>query len=407
MRLLMLSALYPPFIGGVEQHVRNLSQAFALRGNEVSVATMASPGLESQVEDDGAVTVHRLRSTGHRVPSLSSPQGRPHAPPFPDPGIALSLRRLVEAEKPDVVHAHDWMIRSYLPVRTSDTPLVLTLHNYGMVCAKLSYIYRGAACSGPGFSKCLRCAADNYGTGRGMVFTLGNWAMQGRERSAVDMFVPVSNSVAVANDLAGQGLPHEVVPNFVPDDVADRWSPEDPAVGSLPDEPFWLYVGALSRNKGVHVLLEAYAGMENPPPLVLIGMPWPDTPARFPRNIHVFRGLPHKAVMAAWRRASLGIVPSIFPDPCPTVAMEAMACGVPLVASRIGGLTDLVTDGETGLLVEAGDAVGLRGALARVQADPGLASRMGAAALPKVRSFTASSVVERLGRIYAGVTETA
>lgn len=401
----MLSALYPPFIGGVEQHVRNLARTLAQRGHDVTVATMAAPDLP-ELEDDGGARVHRIRSTAGRLPSLSRPQGQPHAPPFPDPEVVRALRAIVAAERPEIVHAHDWMVRSYLPMKSaSHAPLVLTLHNYGVVCAKLSFIYKGRLCSGPGMIKCLSCAADNYGTARGMMITLGNWAMQPWQRSAVDMFLPVSDAVASYNELAARGLPYEVIPNFIPDDVAERWDAGDSAQSALPDAPYWLYVGALSKNKGVHVLLDAYAGLPEAPPLVMIGPRWHDTPSRFPPKITVLPSLPHVAVMAAWRRASIGIVPSIFPDPCPTVAMEAMACGVPVVASRIGGLPDLVEDGETGLLVEAGDPGQLREALARLSADSPLASRMGEAALLKVRSFTAGTVIDRLEVAYGRLVE--
>jgi glycosyltransferase involved in cell wall biosynthesis len=216
------------------------------------------------------------------------------------------------------------------------------------------------------------------------------------------MFVPVSTAVAEGNRLVELGLPNEVVPNFVPDDVAERRD-GGPSLANIPPGPFWLYVGALSRNKGVHVLLDAYERLQSPPPLVLIGMPWSDTPTRFPPNTYVLKGLPHPAVMAAWGRAELGIVPSVFPDPCPTVAVEAMAAGVPLIASRVGGLPDLVAHGETGLLVEPSDSTALAGALATLHGDPALAQRMREAAHIKARSFMASTVVARLETIYQRV----
>jgi glycosyltransferase involved in cell wall biosynthesis len=104
--------------------------------------------------------------------------------------------------------------------------------------------------------------------------------------------------------------------------------------------------------------------------------------------------------MAAWKRAALGIVPSVFPDPCPTVAIEAMASGVPLIASRVGGLPDLVAHGETGLLVEPGNSGELARALMTLHEDADLAGRMREAAVVKARSFTASSVVDRLETMY-------
>jgi len=405
MRVLMLTDLYPPFIGGIEQHVRNLSLGLVERGHEVTVATMSVAGQPAVAGDDG-VRVIRLRGTAQRLESYTSPAGSPHAPPFPDPEIVAGLREEVRRRPPDVVHGHNWMVRSFIPLkRRSTAALVYTLHDYGVVCAKRSFVYHGLPCSGPGPLKCLECAGRNYGAARGAAIVTGNWLMRPAERSAVDMFLPVSTAVARGNELVEQAMPHEVVPNFVPDDVAERSDPADPALAALPSLPFWLYVGALSRHKGLHTLLAAYRSIAGAPPLVVIGAQWADTPAEFPANVTVLRNLPHAAVMAAWARASLAIVPSVFPDPCPTVAMEAMACGLPIVASDGGGLPDLVDDGITGLLVPPANVRALRAALAAMANKPDLAKQMGAAGRQKVGAFTASAVVGRIEGIYARAVE--
>ena len=82
-----------------------------------------------------------------------------------------------------------------------------------------------------------------------------------------------------------------------------------------------------------------------------------------------------------------------------------MATGRPLIASRMGGLTDLVIDGETGLLVPPGDHSALGQAMAALLADPELRERMGQAGLRKVAEFQASSVVQRLEQVYREVVQ--
>jgi glycosyltransferase involved in cell wall biosynthesis len=402
MRILMLSDMYPPFVGGIEHHVRNLSIGLVRRGHEVSVATMTHPQADTAPVDEGVV-VHRLSGTTQRFGRVTNPTGKPHSPPFPDPGIVRALRSIVRRERPEIVHAHDWIVRSFLPVKPRDVRLIMTLHNYGIVCAKQSYVYAGAPCTGPGFEKCLRCSKATYGTARGLTIAMGNWLMQGAQLSAVDRFIPVSNAVAEGNRLAQHQVPFEVIPNFVPDDVASRRDDDHPTLGLLPKGDFWLYVGALSRHKGVHVLLDAYQGLVGAPPLVLIGPQWHDTPARLPANVLALGSLPHAAVMSAWHRCVLGFVPSVFPDPSPTVAMEAMACGVPLIASRVGGLPDIVVDGETGVLVEHGSPSQLRAAMQRLLDDPRSRAGMGERALQRVPIFMASSVIGRLDATYSKV----
>lgn len=400
MRILMLTELYPPYIGGSEEHVRNLSRALVARGHEVSVATVAAREARG-VSDEEGIRVHRLGSTTARAAALS-PSGRPYLPPVPDPEITRALRTIVADERPDVVHAHNWMVHSFVPLKgRSGARLVMTLHDYSVVCAKRSLLWRDAECSGPETAKCLRCAARHYGTAKGSLITLGNWAMAPALRRAVDRFIPVSNAVAAGNRLAEQGMAYEVVPNFVPDDIVDAAGAGHTALSDLPAEPFWLYVGTLSAHKGVPVLLEAYAGMRDVPALVLLGRRAPDTPAALPDNVTMLLDVPHDAVMSAWQRSALGIVPSVFPDPCPTVALEAMAAGVPLVASRNGGLTDLVDDGKTGILVRPGDVAELRAALERMNRSATRRKSMARAALRRAPQFMASAVVPRIEAIYA------
>jgi glycosyltransferase involved in cell wall biosynthesis len=403
MRVLMLTELYPPFIGGSEEYVRNLARGLVERGHQVSVATMAADNAPSTTDEDG-VTVHRVRSSVGRLSALQ-PSGRPYHAPAPDPDVTLALRQIVRDERPDVVHAHNWMVSSFLPLKeTSDAALVMTLHDYSLVCAKRSLLWHGRECSGAGFSKCLHCAANNYGTARGELITLGAWASAPLVRRTVDFFVPVSRAVAARNELVNaDDVAYEVTPNFVPDDVVSTANPTHPALVDLPAEGFWLYVGALSRHKGVRSLLDAYAGVGGAPPLVIVGRQSPDAPVELPAGATLITDLPHDAVMAAWQRATLGVVPSIFPDPCPTVVLEAMAAGVPVVGSHNGGMSDLVADGQTGLLVPPGDALAMREALCRVLGDEKGRKKMARAAAKRAPQFMASAVIPRIESVYSRV----
>ncbi len=119
-----------------------------------------------------------------------------------------------------------------------------------------------------------------------------------------------------------------------------------------------------------------------------------------PPGVVVFKHWPHDAVMAAWERCLLGVVPSVWPDPCPTVAMEAMSVGRPVVASDIGGLRDLVDHEATGLLLPPDDPAALCDGLARLLPDADLRARMGAAGRDKYRQFQAATVVPRIEQLY-------
>jgi glycosyltransferase involved in cell wall biosynthesis len=202
-------------------------------------------------------------------------------------------------------------------------------------------------------------------------------------------------------DRAGRTVTR-VVPDMIETGGPTATSAEEARarVAELPDEPFVLFVGALRRVKGVEQLLAAYERLENPPPLVLIGTLEPDSP-RFPPNIHVLLDVPHDAVMAAWNRCLFGVLPSLWPEPFGTVVTEAMSRGKAVIGTRPGGHTDLVADGETGILVPAGVVDSLADAMDRLIRDDELRERMGRAALVRSNRFTPDAVMSQIESMYA------
>ncbi len=400
MHVLMLTQFYAPDIGGEERHVQDLSAELVKRGHAVTVASIWHPD-RMEYENDHGVKVFRLRSTTGRASQLYREMDRSHAPPFPDPELTVALWKLIEREHPDIIHAHNWMLHSFLPYRIfKHIPTVITLHDYSFVCAMKRLMLYDAPCTGPALVKCLKCSSHHYEAIKGVPIFLSNQAMRVIEKKTVDLFVAVSQEVAIRNRLVEQRLPYQVIPNFVPDDLDRHRNPADPRVAQLPDNGYLLYVGDLSRDKGIHILLKAYAGLEEAPPLILIGRKTLDTPSVFPQNVFHLGSWPHAAVMEAWHRCSIALTPSTWPEPFGIVAIEAMLSGRPVIASRIGGLTEIVLNGETGLLVPPGDAPALQKAIQRLLADPALRERMGRAGRQRVSIFKASNVVQQIEHIY-------
>jgi glycosyltransferase involved in cell wall biosynthesis len=400
LRVLIVAQFYPPVAGGAERHVRSLSQALEQRGHDVSVATIRLGEQDEETALDGGVRLHRLRTSAQRAEALFT-TSRPFAPPIPDPEAVLALRRIIRAESPDVIHGHDWLARSLTPASTRDRrPFVMTLHDYSLVCAQKRLIHRDAPCSGPRADKCLVCAAGYYGPVRGVATALANRVGAGLSRRGVSMFLPVSDAVAEGSMLRQQRLPYRVVPNFVPDELGTGSGDErHPELAALPDQGFILFVGDITRDKGVETLLQAYRRLEQPPPLVLIGrrdLRLGDLPP----GVTVLDVVPHAAVMSAWRRCLFGVVPSVVPDACPTVVLEAMAAGRPVVAANCGGIPELVEADATGILVPPGDPRALAQALERLLAGGGERERMGEEALRSCDRFRASAVVPRIEAVY-------
>jgi glycosyltransferase involved in cell wall biosynthesis len=152
-------------------------------------------------------------------------------------------------------------------------------------------------------------------------------------------------------------------------------------VGEPDEPPHVLYVGRLSREKGVLELVEACEGL----PLVVVG----DGPLR--KHVPGARGFVAPAELASHYRAAAVVAAPSRREGYGVVAREAMAWGRPVVASAVGGLTDAVEDGVTGLLVPPGDTAALRGALRRLLGDAELRERLGAAAREKAPSYEAAA----------------
>src|SRR5579864_9116906 len=243
MRILMLAQFYPPIIGGIEQHVHNLSIALAARGHDVSVATLWQEGLP-EFERRQNVRIHRIHGSMQRMSAIFTDKQRRHLPPFPDPETLWALRRIILQERPQIVHAHNWMVHSFTPLKAwSKAKLVATLHDSCLVCAKQLFEYHQSSCTGPGLTKCMRCAAEHYGAVRGVPIALATrtWGMI--ERSTVDMFLPVSQAVAEVTQLAQHKVPYRIIPNFIADNVDIASDDDQPPLTQLPQDDYLLFVG--------------------------------------------------------------------------------------------------------------------------------------------------------------------
>ncbi|MEU3830311.1 glycogen synthase [Streptomyces sp. NPDC029080] len=185
--------------------------------------------------------------------------------------------------------------------------------------------------------------------------------------------------------------------------------------GIDPTRPYVLFVGRITRQKGVPHLLRAVRDID-PGAQVVLCAGAPDTPEidrefqeLFEELRRVRAGvfwipqmLPRPEVVQLLTHAAVFVCPSVY-EPLGIVNLEAMACGTPVVASRVGGIPEVVADGRTGLLVDAGDGFEARlaGALDTVLADPEAARRMGEAGRARaVGEFGWDAVARRTAGLY-------
>lgn len=424
MHILQLSDFYRPVIGGLERHVETFCRELIQLGHTVTVVTLQTGDDPAEETLDG-VRVIRVRGWSSRLTALHADAARPFHPTVPDPGVMAALRRVVNQERPAVVHSHSWLQYSYFPLHHErrGPAHVVTLHDYGVTCAKktlqevrrwrtasvdglppgLSAARPSRACSGPRLVKCLDCAPEQYGMLKGAAITTGLRASRFLHGRA-DRYIAISTAVA---DGSRHVLPRDceivVVPTMVPNHLPElaRSTPRPAFLPSRDD--YLMFVGALGRYKGVDVLLEAWRRMRQRLPLVLIGTRRPDTPRVDGPGIVVAQDVPSAQVMASWLRASIAVIPSVWDEPMGQVAIEAMLVGRAVVASDVGGLREVVEHGTTGLIVPPADPAALAAALDRLVDDPGTRRRMGEAGRLRARQYEAATVAPRVIEVFEDV----
>jgi glycosyltransferase involved in cell wall biosynthesis len=203
-------------------------------------------------------------------------------------------------------------------------------------------------------------------------------------------FIAVSHSVA--ERVTEIGIPTSkvmVIPNFI------HMGNEMP--GNESSTPIAIYVGPDTDHKGRSVAIEAFSRLApGTATLVLVG-------SSTAVNIDGVSNLGYLHGAALWeqyRRASVALVPSVWPEPCPTVALEAMAFGLPVIGSRIGGIPDLVEDGHSGLLVPPDNPARLAESMHVVLTDHELRSRLSQGAGARSQQFDAATVVPQIVGVY-------
>jgi len=154
-----------------------------------------------------------------------------------------------------------------------------------------------------------------------------------------------------------------------------------------------------TEDKGAWHLAESYRELSDPPPLVLVGRNYLDELADRP-GVHMVGAWPHALAIEALRRSLFAVAPSLWPEPFGLVALESAAAGKAIIASDIGGLHDIVLDGETGLLVPPGDRAALIAALRRMTSDEALRARLGEAARARAETFSPEAIVPQFEEAY-------
>jgi len=400
MKALLLTKEYPPHVyGGAGMHVAELSRA--MRGRI---------GLEVRTFGDQHEEAEGWRVRGY--PAGAQAAGDDPAGPAWD-AFGRDLAMAVDPTDADLVHCHTWYthLGGLLIQRARSVPLVITVHS---------------------LEPLRPWQREQLGAG----YDLSSWV----ERTALEGADAV---VAVS-----QGTREDVLAQF--DVAADRihvihngidadFFTADPAIdvleryGIAPDRPYILFVGRITRQKGIVHLVRAIPHLD-PGIGVVLAAGQPDTPeladeveagvlaAQRDRDnvVWIPEMLGREEIRQLYSHAAAFVCPSVY-EPFGITNLEAMACGRPVVATAVGGIVEVVVDGETGVLVPVDFnpdepmtpadpdrlASDLAGAINRLLADPARASTMGAAGRRRaVERFSWSAIADRTIGLYETLTAT-
>jgi alpha-maltose-1-phosphate synthase len=311
--------------------------------------------------------------------------------------VSTCLSMAAAASPADLVHSHTWYanLGGHLASLLYDVPHVVTVHS---------------------LEPLRPWKAEQLGGG----YTVSTWC----ERVALESAAAI---VAVSDGMRSDVLAtYPAVPadrvrvirngidttEYAPDlatDVLDRY-------GVDPARPSVIFVGRVTRQKGLPVLLRAAAGLDPAAQLVLCAgqadtpelaaeVTWlvADLTATRSGVIWIPEMLPKRAVIQLLSHATVFACPSLY-EPLGIVNLEAMACGTAVVGSAVGGIPEVVSDGETGLLVPPGDAGALAGALNALVRDPVRATLLGRAGRERaVAEFGWQTVAERTVALYTEI----
>jgi len=396
LKILVLTSTYPRHPGdGVAPFVGSIVQGVASLGHEMHVLVPEHSSWRWP-EHDGRVTFHRYRYSPVRswTPwgfSESMAGGRAIRKPLYllAPVVAASAvraaRTILAGGGFDLVHAH-WVVPNGPIGRLAAgaTPLVVSMHGSDVAVSERSR-------------------------------ALGRVARWTFERAAA-VTAPSRDLLSRAREL-GAHEPLELVP-YGADEVAV--SPEAASalrsrLGIAADEVLVVGVGRLVPVKGFDFLVRAVAEASKEDPrlrLVFVGdgsertaLADRATSLGVADRVQLIGEIAHDAVPEFLAAADIVAVPSIrfegLVDGLPNVALEAMAAGKPLVATRVGGLPELVHDGANGVLIEEKNATELASALLRLAGDADLRARLGAAARDEIRAERSwATVARRFVEIY-------
>ncbi len=423
--ILFATEYYPPFApGGAEWSTAAWAAALAGRGHRVTVVT-PNYGAAGRETRDGA-TVIRVPFPVRLRPGQGSAGWLVHRNPLFHRYFGWQVARAARATGAEIVHAQGKaaLVGAARAGAILGRPVLVTIRDLGLICpfGHCTQIESWKTFDCPVWSRyrgqCVPYHLAHYRPGTGAWGRAKVWlaaavafrdqkrlqralrscrAAIGVSRGVLDLFDP---RLLPARTAVVHNLPPRVA------EAAPAAAAEARRRLGIHPGPLVLYAGKLSIGKGTDVLLRALDPIRALVPGVRFalagkgGMAIPAAP-----DLHRLGEIAQADLVALSEAADVVVVPSVWAEPLSRVLLEAMRCGRPVVATRVGGTPEAVEDGVTGMLVEKEDPAALAKAVAELLLDPARRARMGAAARERAaRVFDEGRLVDALLAVYREAT---
>jgi len=318
-----------------------------------------------------------------------------------------NIELLLQKEKPDIAHIqgiyHHITPSIFYPLKKGNIPIIWTLHNYGLICPNAIFFNQSGICeqckrSNYYWAPILRCKKKSLGASLVAAIETSIHRMMGI-LNQVDTFIAPSNFLK--NKLTEYGLDkHNIVclNNFMSEVNAEN----NNSVGK-----YYLYVGRLTEEKGIKTLIDAAIKADTGQLLLVGDGPLKESLVNYVKEKNagrIIEFLGHKSrteVIDLIKKCNFVVVPSEWYENFPYSILEAFACGKPVIGSRIGGITELVKDNETGLTFTPGISDELRMKIVQLINEPTKILKMGRNAMIFVRDkLNSETHYEKLMMIY-------
>lgn len=415
MRILIAVHGYPPtHAGGAERRAERTARGLAARGHDVQVVSVETltdpnPGIRWQDAVEGAVRVRRLYCNFANTP-------HEHGWEYDNPEIGRVVASLIADWRPDVVHVFSGYLMSASTVRAAterQAPAVVSLTDYWWLCHRINLLLpNGMRCEGPSVVGCTRCHAERQrrfrlparvvphgaaifwsAVGRVALFheSLGS-AVQIRRRTLLaETLNQAAALIAPSRHLAETYIDHGVQPDRI--HIYRQGVELDRClVRHTSDELRFAYFGQLKYHKGIDLLLQAWSQLQGTRPrrLILYG-----SAAGEPAYLHSLRQAVqrlervwfggHLDAADVWRvlaETDVVVMPVRWYENSPNAILEAQAVGVPVIGARLGGVAEMVSHEQNGLLHRPDDAADLTRQMQRILDEPALIDQLRRHAMP-------------------------